>query len=77
MLTLSTFALLQHIGPKKNQINSLEINGNLTNNLVEIRQHIVEYYKDLLCTACYKYGHIEANFCKAEEKLIELEKWKL
>lgn len=59
---------------KKNQINSLLVDNHLSQNSVEIRQHIVQYYKDLLGSSGLKYGHLEEQFWDSEDKLTRLEK---
>ena len=58
---------------KKNQIHSLEIDNNTSSNLVEIRNHIVSYYKELLGTSGFTYGHLDHSFWNEEDKLTNLE----
>ena len=62
---------------KKNRINSLEINGVLTNNIVDIKAHVVEYYKDLLGSTGHLFGSLGPNFWNIDEQLTTLEKWDL
>lgn len=50
---------------KKNRINTLEIDGQMSNNLEDIQTHMLTYYKDLLGTADNKYASLDKKIMRS------------
>lgn len=62
---------------KKNCINSLEINNQPTQSLLDIQNHVSAYYKDLLGTEGHKLACLEDNFWDENDKITEEENLRL
>lgn len=54
---------------KKNRINSLEINNQVTQSLVDIKNHVHSYYIDLLGTAGHKMASFDDKFWDDNDKV--------
>lgn len=59
---------------KKNRINYLDIQGQNTTHVADMKKHVIEYYKQLLGVQGTKFAHLYDTFWDETDKVVEIDR---